>query len=110
MLTRLIDVRYVNGIIAGCCYYLGNELQQHWGDVCLREKRDISPRKGKLGKIYFLFDILFERADQKQTCDLQLVYISPIFLYLPGFSSLRNVFFAAEMKQILTTVLTLIWK
>lgn len=59
--------------------------------------------------MYFLFDILFERADQKETCDLQLVYINSIFLYSPGSSSLRDVF-AAEVKQILTTVLTLIWK
>lgn len=58
--------------------------------------------------MYFRFDILFEGADQKETCDLQLVYINPIFLYSPG-SSLRDVF-AAEVKQILTTVLTLIWK
>lgn len=60
--------------------------------------------------MHLLFDLLFERADQKETCDLQLVYIKLIFLYLPGFSSLRHVLFAAEMKQPLTTVLTLIWK
>ena len=66
MLTRLIHVRYVNGGIAGCCYYLDNELQQRWGGVvCLREKTDISPRKGKVGIMHFFFDILFESRSER---------------------------------------------
>lgn len=81
VLTRLIHVCGVKGRITGCCYYLGYELPQWWGDVvCLGEKTDISPRKGKVGRTYFLFDILFERADQKEICDLRLVYINPLLI------------------------------
>lgn len=109
LFSRLIHVLYVNGWIAGSCFYLGNELQQQYRDVHLREKTYSSPRKGKVEKMYFLFDILLARADQKETCDLQLVYVNFIFLCLSGFS-LRYVFFASEMKQILITVPILIWK
>lgn len=83
--SRLIHVLYVNGWIAGCCFYLGNELQQQYGDVHLREMTHSSPRKGKVGKMYFLFDILLERADQKETwltiglCQFYLLLLIRIF-------------------------------
>lgn len=59
--------------------------------------------------MYFLLDILFERADQKQTCDLKLLYILSSFTYQFIFFFEAHVL-AAEMKQILATFLSLIWK
>lgn len=59
--------------------------------------------------MYFLLDILFGRAEQKQTRDLQLLYILSSLTYQFFFFFEAHVL-AAEMKQILATVLTLICK
>lgn len=58
--------------------------------------------------MHFLLDILFERADQSEhmTYNCFISYL----LFLTSFFFFVAHVLAAEMKQILATVLTLIWK